>query len=63
MAAVTHNHNAVPSETPITIKISINDTLKKVKLPLRDLGANVLPDKVCYSGVHRRPQVSILNER
>jgi len=34
-------------DTPITIKISVNDSLKKLKLPLRDLGANVLPDKVC----------------
>ena len=34
-------------DTIITIKVSVNDNLKKLKLPLRDLGANVLPDKVC----------------
>lgn len=39
--------NAVPLDTLITIKISVNDGLKKIKLPLRDLGANSLPDKVC----------------
>ena len=47
MAAPGHNHNAVPQDTLITIKVSVNDSLKKLKLPLRDLGANVLPDKVC----------------
>jgi len=47
MAAPSHNHNAVPMDTLITIKVSVNDNLKKLKLPLRDLGANVLPDKVC----------------
>ncbi len=47
MAASNHyNHNAVPMDTPITIKISVNENLKKLKLPLRDLTANVLPDKV-----------------
>jgi len=46
MAAPSHNHNAVSQDTLITIKISVNDNLKKIKLPLRDLGANVLPDKV-----------------
>lgn len=46
MAAPSHNHNAVPQDTLITIKVSVNDSLKKLKLPLRDLGANVLPDKV-----------------
>lgn len=46
MAAPAATSNALPPETLITIKISVNDTLKKLKLPLRDLGANVLPDKV-----------------
>lgn len=46
MAAPAHNTNAVSQETPITIKVSVNDSLKKIKLPLKDLGANVLPDKV-----------------
>lgn len=47
MAASTQN--AVPQDTLITIKVSVNDSLKKLKLPLRDLGANVLPDKVCQA--------------
>lgn len=36
----------MPLDTLITIKVSVNDNLKKLKLPLRDLGAPVLPDKV-----------------
>lgn len=55
--AATGSHNAVPPDTLITIKVSVNDNLKKLKLPLRDLGANVLPDKVSadmkpYAMVH-----------
>lgn len=42
-----HGGNAVTLDTLITIKISVNDSLKKLKLPLRDLGANLLIDKVC----------------
>lgn len=38
---------AVTGETPIAIKISVNDSLKKLKLPLKDLGADTLPTKVC----------------
>lgn len=41
-----HAGNNASPETPITIKISVNDNLKKLKLPLKDLGANVLIDKV-----------------
>ena len=41
-----HNGNSAGPDTPITIKISVNDSLKKLKLPLKDLGANVLIDKV-----------------
>lgn len=48
MAAPTQSgSNAIPQDTLITIKVSVNDSLKKLKLPLRDLGANVLPDRVC----------------
>ena len=47
MAAQTsHNANNVTADTLITIKVSVNENLKKLKLPLKDLGANVLPDKV-----------------
>ena len=48
MAAPTSPSGAVPQETLITIKVSVNDSLKKLKLPLKDLGANVLPDKVSH---------------
>ena len=44
----------VTADTPIAIKISINDTnAKKLKLPLRDLTSDVLPTKVCQSPVAR----------
>lgn len=46
MASPAHNANAVSQDTLITIKISVNENMKKLKLPLRDLGGNVLPDKV-----------------
>lgn len=41
------NTSVATPDTPITIKVSVNDSLKKLKLPLRDLGATELPDKVC----------------
>lgn len=37
---------AVTPDTPITIKITIDDVTKRLKLPLRDLSAAVLPIKV-----------------
>ena len=52
----TQNANAVSLDTPITIKVSVNDSLKKIKLPLRDLGANSLPDKVCTLNVGEVPK-------
>lgn len=36
----------VTPDTPIVIKITVNNTAKKLKLPLRDLGISVLPGKV-----------------
>lgn len=46
--AAPHTTGGSPSpDTLITIKISVNDQLKKLKLPLRDLGAHTLPRKVC----------------
>ncbi|EMC92468.1 hypothetical protein BAUCODRAFT_38535 [Baudoinia panamericana UAMH 10762] len=41
-----HNHNNVSPDTLITIKISVNDNLKKIKLPLKELGAGVLLEKL-----------------
>lgn len=46
MAAAHASGNTVSQDMLITIKITVNDQLKKLKLPLRDLGASVLPDKV-----------------
>jgi hypothetical protein len=39
--------HTVTLDTPIVIKISVNGQLKKLKLPMKDLGVSVLPDKVC----------------
>ncbi|TKA78763.1 hypothetical protein B0A55_04118 [Friedmanniomyces simplex] len=56
------NANTVPLDTPITIKISVNDGLKKIKLPLRDLGANSLPDKLRHVlGI--KPEQTVTFER
>ena len=36
-------------ETPITIKVTLSSgENRRIKLPLRELGANTLPDKVCF---------------
>lgn len=62
MAAPAHNHNAVPQDTLITIKVSVNESLKKLKLPLRDLGASVLPEKLRHLlGI--KPEQSVVFER
>lgn len=37
----------VGPDTPIVIKVTVNEaSIRKFKLPMRDLGASVLPDKV-----------------
>lgn len=36
----------VTLETPIVVKVLFRGQTKKFKLPLKDLGAQVLPDKV-----------------
>nr|POF01001.1 protein nbr1 like [Quercus suber] len=46
MAAQGSAGGAVTQDTLITIKITVNDSLQRLKLPLRDLGANTLPDKL-----------------
>ncbi|CAK3949349.1 ZZ-type zinc finger-containing [Lecanosticta acicola] len=46
MAAPGSSNTPVTQDTPITIKISVNDSLKKLKLPLRDLGAATLLPKL-----------------
>ncbi|KAI6860296.1 hypothetical protein KC334_g21349, partial [Hortaea werneckii] len=60
--AATGSHNAVPPDTLITIKVSVNDNLKKLKLPLRDLGANVLPDKL-RTLLNIKPEQVVVFER
>lgn len=34
-------------DTLITVKVAVDGTNRRFKLPLRDLGAHVLPQKVC----------------
>ena len=43
----------VNEDTLITIKVTFDECTKKLKLPLKDLGANVLPFKVRPSRVIR----------
>ena len=44
-------------DTPITIKVALsNGENRRFKLPLRELGANTLPDKVCFT--HCYPALS-----
>lgn len=45
--ATPHPHTGpVGPDTPITVKVIIDGANRRFKLPLRDLGANVLPQKV-----------------
>jgi next-to-BRCA1 protein 1 len=44
MAATTSA--PVTLDTPIVIKVLFRGQTRKLKLPLKDLGANVLPEKV-----------------
>lgn len=44
MAATTST--PVTLDTPIVVKVMFHGQTKKFKLPLKDLGAHVLPDKV-----------------
>lgn len=46
--------SAVNPDTLVTLKINIDGTNKRFKLPLRDLGAATLPDKVCRSHLWRQ---------
>lgn len=49
----------VTPDTPIVIKISVNGNLKKLKLPLRDLGVSVLPSKVSDKLLHAALNTSL----
>jgi len=57
-----HAGNTAGPDTPITIKISVNDSLKKLKLPLKDLGANVLIDKLRHC-LNIKPEQHAVFER
>ena len=46
MATPTPTTGPVGPDTLITVKISINGQNRRFKLALRDLGSNVLPQKV-----------------
>jgi next-to-BRCA1 protein 1 len=39
----------VTLDTPIVIKVLFRGQTRKLKLPLKDLGANVLPEKVRWT--------------
>lgn len=36
------------SDTLVTLKVNFQGSTRRFKLPLRDLGATTLEDKVCY---------------
>lgn len=52
----------VTPDTPIVIKIAVNNTPKKLKLPLRDLGVAVLPGKL-RQVLDIKPEQHIVLER
>lgn len=47
MAAI----NPTTADTLVTIKVAIDSNYRKFKVPLRELGANVLPGKVRSSSL------------
>jgi hypothetical protein len=47
------NNVPVTLDTPIVVKVLFRGQTKKFKLPLKDLGAHVLPDKVRNTTVTR----------
>lgn len=51
------NNVPVTLDTPIVVKVLFRGQTKKFKLPLKDLGAHVLPDKVRSCSL---PQVIML---
>jgi hypothetical protein len=48
------NKLAATPDTLITIKVSYEEVIKKLRLPLRDLTATVLPLRVSLSQQHLR---------
>jgi len=47
------NVQPMASDTPITIKVSIEGTNRKFKLPLKDLNPPVFPNKVWAISLHQ----------
>jgi next-to-BRCA1 protein 1 len=48
LPAMATTNVPVTLDTPIVIKVLFRGQTKKFKLPLKDLGAHVLPEKVGY---------------
>lgn len=54
MSTATPSSIAVTPTTPITVKVIYNDNTRRFKVPLKELGARVLPQKVCSSPTRPR---------
>ena len=57
-APIPNNMPVNPDTTMITVKVAIDGTNRRFKVALRDLGANVFPDKVCQ--LHSAPAQLVL---
>lgn len=53
--ASSSSSSPVTLDTPITFKVNIRGTTRRFKLPLRDVGINVLEGKVCWYRTHPPP--------
>ncbi|KAF2718759.1 hypothetical protein K431DRAFT_287360 [Polychaeton citri CBS 116435] len=60
--AMPQSSTSVPQDTLITVKVTVNDSLKKLKLPLRDLTAAVLLDKLRHC-LSIKPEETVVFER
>jgi hypothetical protein len=49
----------VGPDTLITVKVLYNDNTRRFKIPLRDLGARVFPQKVCPHSSSDRSSSSV----
>lgn len=52
--------NQVTPDTLVTLKVVFQDANKRFKLPLKELGANTLPDRVSCSSCVRRVALSTI---
>ena len=63
MAAPTPQMVPVGPETLIVIKVVVGNTNRRFKVPLKDLGAHILPHKVCRQPsktIHRPHTTAII---